>query len=52
QFNPKAMEVLARDTGVRVVTNLYTESLGSGPEPDTYIALMKHNVNQIVTALK
>ncbi len=52
QFNPKAMEVLARDTGVKVVTNLYTESLGSGPEPDTYISLMKHNVNQIVTALK
>ncbi|MBI4840644.1 MAG: zinc ABC transporter substrate-binding protein [candidate division NC10 bacterium] len=52
QFNPKAMEVLARDTGVKVVTNLYTESLGSGPEPDTYIARMKHNVMQIVAALK
>jgi len=52
QFNPKAMEVLARDTGVRVVTNLYTDSLGSGPEANTYIALMKHDVSQIVKALR
>ena len=52
QFNPKAMEVLARDTGVRVVTNLYTDSLGSGPEANSYIALMKHDVSQIVKALR
>lgn len=52
QFNPKAMEVLARATGVRVVTNLYTDSLGSGPEANSYIALMKHDVSQIVKALR
>jgi len=52
QFNPKAMEVLANDTGVRVVTNLYNDSLSTGPEADSYIALMKHNVTQIVSALK
>ena len=52
QFNPKAMEVLARDTGVRVITNLYTDSLSSGLEANTYITLMKHNVSQIVNALK
>jgi ABC-type Zn uptake system ZnuABC Zn-binding protein ZnuA len=52
QFNPKAMEVLAGDTGVRVVTNLYNDSLSTGPEADSYIALMKHNVTQIVNALR
>lgn len=52
QFNPKAMEVLARDAGVKVVTNLYNDSLSSGPEANSYIALMKHNVTQIVAALK
>jgi ABC-type Zn uptake system ZnuABC Zn-binding protein ZnuA len=52
QFNPKALEVLARDTGVRVVTNLYSDSLSSGPEANSYIALMRHNVTEIVKALK
>jgi ABC-type Zn uptake system ZnuABC Zn-binding protein ZnuA len=52
QFNPKAMEVLANDTGVRVITNLYNDSLSTGPEANTYIALMKHNMTQIVSALK
>jgi len=52
QFNPKAMEVLASDTGVRVITNLYNDSLSTGPEANSYIALMKHNVTQIVKALK
>ncbi|MBI3122405.1 MAG: zinc ABC transporter substrate-binding protein, partial [candidate division NC10 bacterium] len=52
QFNPKAMEVLARDVGVKVITNLYNDSLSSGPEANSYIALMKHNVTQIVKALR
>jgi manganese/iron transport system substrate-binding protein len=52
QFNPKAMEVLASDTGVRVITNLYNDSLSTGPEANSYIAMMKHNVTQIVSALK
>lgn len=52
QFNPKAMEVLASDTGVRVITNLYNDSLSTGPEANSYIALMRHNVTQIVNALK
>ena len=52
QFNPKAIEVLAGDTGVRVVTNLYNDSLSTGPEANTYIAMMKHNVTEIVNALK
>jgi ABC-type Zn uptake system ZnuABC Zn-binding protein ZnuA len=52
QFNPKAMEVLASDTGVRVITNLYNDTLSTGPEANTYIAMMKHDVTQIVKALK
>ncbi len=52
QFNPKLMEVLAQDAGVRVVTNLYDDSLSHGPEANTYIALMKHDVSEIVGALK
>jgi ABC-type Zn uptake system ZnuABC Zn-binding protein ZnuA len=52
QFNPKAMEVLAKDTGVRVITNLYNDTLSTGPEANTYIAMMKHDVTEIVNALK
>jgi ABC-type Zn uptake system ZnuABC Zn-binding protein ZnuA len=52
QFNPKALEVLAGDTGVRVITNLYNDTLSTGPEANSYIAMMKHDVTQIVNALK
>jgi ABC-type Zn uptake system ZnuABC Zn-binding protein ZnuA len=52
QFSPKAMDVLASDTGARVITNLYNDSLSAGPEANSYVALMKHNVTQIVNALK
>jgi ABC-type Zn uptake system ZnuABC Zn-binding protein ZnuA len=52
QFNPKAMETLASETGARVITNLYNDTLSTGPEANTYIAMMKHDVTQIVNALK
>ncbi len=52
QFNPKALEVLAQDAGVKVITNLYNDSLSAGPEADSYIAMMRHNVAQIVNALR
>jgi ABC-type Zn uptake system ZnuABC Zn-binding protein ZnuA len=52
QLNPKAMEVLASDTGVKVVTNLYNDTLSTGPEANSYIAMMKHDVSQIVNALR
>jgi len=52
QFNPKAMEVLASDTGVRVITNLYNDTLSTGPEANSYVAMMKHDVTQIVSALR
>jgi ABC-type Zn uptake system ZnuABC Zn-binding protein ZnuA len=52
QFNPKAMEILAGETGVRVITNLYDDTLSTGPEANTYIAMMKYDVTQIVNALR
>jgi ABC-type Zn uptake system ZnuABC Zn-binding protein ZnuA len=51
-FNPKMLEVLARDAGVKVVTNLYDGSLSSGPPADTYLNMMQHNVTQMVNALR
>ena len=51
-FNPKMLEVLAQDAGVKVVTNLYDGSLSNGPPADTYINMMRHNVSQMVQALR
>jgi len=51
--NPQLAQQIAADTGVKVVTNLYTHSLSDpdGPAP-TYIDLMKYNVSQIVAGCR
>ena len=41
---------LARETGIKVITDLYTHSLGPGAE--TYLDMMRWNVDHIVEALK
>jgi len=51
-FNPKMLEALAKDAAVKVVTNLYDGSLSSGPPADTYLNMMRHNVTQMVNALR
>ena len=43
---------IAAETGVRVVTDLHLESLTDGSPAGTYLDMMKHNVTQIVNALK
>jgi len=48
--NPALAEQLARETGVEVVTDLYTHSLGPGAE--SYVAMMEWNVDHIVEALQ
>jgi ABC-type Zn uptake system ZnuABC Zn-binding protein ZnuA len=51
-YNPKLLEVLGREAGVTVVTDLYDDSLSAGPPADSYIHLMRHDVTTIVSALK
>ena len=50
--NPQLAKV-AQETGVKVVTELYSHSITppGGPAP-TYIAMMQYNVRAIVAALK
>jgi ABC-type Zn uptake system ZnuABC Zn-binding protein ZnuA len=43
---------IAEETGVEVVTDLHLESLTRGAPAATYIDMMKHNVTQIMNALK
>ena len=52
QFSPRLSHTLASEAGVnRVVTTLYNDALGP-PPADTYLGLMRWNVDQIVAALK
>lgn len=51
-FNTKLILQLAQETGVKVVDDLYNDTLGATPETDSYIDIMKHNTNAIVSALK
>lgn len=50
--NPQIAEVLAQESGVAVVTSLYSESLGGEDSPaSTYIDLMRYNARTIADAL-
>jgi manganese/iron transport system substrate-binding protein len=51
--SPQLAEQVSAETGVKVVSELYTHSIteASGKAP-TYIEMMKYNVNAIVEALK
>lgn len=43
---------IANETGVKVISDLYLESLTEGAPAATYIDMMKHNVTRIVETLK
>ena len=46
------LEPLASEAGVEIAPNLYVETLGEdGSGAETYIQMMRHNVDTIVTAL-
>ncbi len=51
--NDQLANQVAQETGVKVVTDLYTHSMtpADGPAP-TYIAMMRHNVQVMVEALQ
>ena len=51
--NQKLAEQIAAETGIKVVSDLYVESISApdGPAP-TYIDMIKHDVSEIVSILK
>jgi zinc/manganese transport system substrate-binding protein/manganese/iron transport system substrate-binding protein len=52
QFNPKLAQTLAEEAGItKVITTLYNDALGE-PPADTYLGMMRWNVDQVVDALK
>jgi ABC-type Zn uptake system ZnuABC Zn-binding protein ZnuA len=52
QFSPRLADTLATEAGIKqVVTTLYNDALGPAPA-NTYLGLMRWNVDHIVAALK
>jgi zinc/manganese transport system substrate-binding protein len=49
--NPKVLQEITRETGVKIGGELYADGLGEG-DAGTYEGMMKHNVATIVDALK
>ena len=51
--NPKLLQSLAQEAGVKVAPDLYTDALGpAGSDGDTYIKMIQHNVQIIAEYLK
>ncbi len=51
QFNPALVQAVAREAGVRVVTDLYDDTLGP-PPVDTYEGMIRWDVERVVGALR
>ncbi len=50
QFNEDLARTIADETGARVVSSLYTDSVGDAPQ-DTYVGMMRWNVDQVLEVL-
>ena len=51
--NPKVIAEITRETGAKVGGELYADGLGAADsDAGTYDAMIRHNVNVIVDALK
>jgi ABC-type Zn uptake system ZnuABC Zn-binding protein ZnuA len=52
QFNPKLAQTLADEAGVKVVAELYTDTLGEPGSPaPTYVEMLRYDMREIVAAL-
>ncbi len=51
-INPKLLEQVARDNGIRIGGKLFSDSLGEkGGPADTYVGMIRHNTDVIVEGL-
>jgi ABC-type Zn uptake system ZnuABC Zn-binding protein ZnuA len=53
QFSPRLAQTLADEAGVKVVAELYTDTLGEAGSPaPTYVDMLRYDMREIVAALK
>jgi ABC-type Zn uptake system ZnuABC Zn-binding protein ZnuA len=51
QFDDRLVRTIAEETGAKVVSDLYDDSLGD-PPVDSYVEMMRFDANQLIQALK
>ena len=52
QFSPKLAEQLASSAGIKTVSDLYDDTLGTTPQLQTYEGMMRYDTDAIVKALR
>jgi ABC-type Zn uptake system ZnuABC Zn-binding protein ZnuA len=52
EYSPKLAQTLARSAGIRVVSNLYDDSVGNDPRVHDYTSMLRYDTSVIVQALK
>jgi ABC-type Zn uptake system ZnuABC Zn-binding protein ZnuA len=52
EYSPKLAQTLAHSAGIRVVTNLYDDSIGNDPRVHNYIDMLRYDTGVIVQSLK
>ena len=50
--NPRLLEQIASETGIKIGGNLYSDALGNvGGPSETYLKMMRHNIESIIRAI-
>ncbi|MEO6835228.1 MAG: metal ABC transporter substrate-binding protein [Candidatus Tumulicola sp.] len=52
EYSPKLLAAIAQGAGIKVVENLYDDSLGTNPRVANYIAMLEYDTEIIVNGLK
>ncbi len=52
EYSPKLAQTLAKSAGIRIVSNLYDDSVGNDPRVHDYTSMLRYDTSVIVQALK
>jgi manganese/iron transport system substrate-binding protein len=52
EYSPKILYSIAQGAGIKVVENLYDDSIGTSPQVSNYISMLNYDTNIIVNGLK
>jgi len=52
EYSPKLIAALAESAGIKTVSDLYDDSIGTDPKVDNYIGMIDYDTDTIVRALK
>lgn len=52
EYSPKLAIALAHDAGIPVVEDLYDDSLGTNPQVDNYISMLRYDTRELVKSMR